>query len=170
VALSAEPPERGVLDQPPRPRSASLLDRATLLRVFGWLGPLEGALALAAFVMAYWSAGWRPGVPLEAQGALYAQATTVTYAAIVMAQAGNAFSCRTRSASLFQVGFFSNRALIVGVAGSIALMLALIYLPPLAAIFGFVPPAPTHWVVLVTYPLVMIVAEEARKWWGRRST
>lgn len=169
VALSAEPPEPGVLDQPPRDRSAPLLDRGTLLRVFAWLGPLEGLLALLAFFMAYWSAGWRPGMPLASEGALYAQATTLTYAAIVLAQVGNAFACRTRTVSLLQVGLFSNRSLILGVVASVALMLALIYAPPLAAIFSFVPPTLPQWAVLASFPVIILVAEESRKWWVRRT-
>jgi P-type Ca2+ transporter type 2C len=168
VALSTEAPEPGVLDQPPRSRTAPLLDRETLVRVFAWLGPLEGALALFAFFLAYWSAGWRPGAPLDASGTLYAQATTLTYAAIVLAQAGNALACRTRTTSLLQIGIFSNQALIAGILGSVALMLALIYVPPVAPIFGFVAPTPQQWAVLATYPLIMLAAEEARKWMVRK--
>lgn len=168
VALSTEAPEPGMLDQPPRARTAPLLDRETLLRVFAWLGPLEGVLALFAFLLAYWSAGWRPGAPLDASGVLYAQATTLTYAAIVLAQAGNALACRTRTTSLFRIGIFTNQALVVGILGSLALMLGLIYFPPLAAIFGFVAPTPQQWAVLASYPLIMLMAEEGRKWIVRR--
>ncbi|MFO7167115.1 MAG: cation-transporting P-type ATPase [Chloroflexota bacterium] len=168
VALSTEAPEPGILDQPPRARSTPLLDREALVRVFGWLGPLEGALALIAYFMAFWAAGWRPGAPPIADALVYAQATTLTYAAIVLAQVGNAFASRTRDASLFQVGLFSNRALLLGVLASLALMLALLYTPPLARIFGFVPPTPAQWALLASFPFVMLFAEEGRKWLARR--
>jgi magnesium-transporting ATPase (P-type) len=168
VALSTEAPEPGVLEQPPRSRNAPLLDRATFIRAFGWLGLLEGTLALLAYFMAFWTAGWRPGTPLVAEGELYAQATTLTYAAIVMAQAGNAFACRTRKVSLLQIGAFSNRALILGVLASLAIMLALIYVPPLARVFGFVPPTLPQWAVLTSFPFVMLLVEEGRKWLERR--
>jgi magnesium-transporting ATPase (P-type) len=170
IALSTEVPEPGALDQPPRSRSAPLLDRATLVRVFGWLGLIEGALVLGAFLMACWMVGWRPGAPFALAGAAYAQATTVAYAAIVLAQAGNAFAVRTRRTPLLSVGLLTNRALVVGVAGSLALMLALIYVPPLAQIFGFAPPTATQWAVLVCFPLIMLLAEEGRKGWERRRT
>jgi P-type Ca2+ transporter type 2C len=168
VALSTEAPEPGVIDQPPRSRTTPLLDRGTIRRVFGWLGPIEGLLALLAFGVGLWSAGWRPGMEFAAEGAAYAQATTLTYAAIVLAQVGTAFACRTRRSSLFHIGLFSNRALVLGVLASLALMLALIYVPPLATIFGFVPPAAEHWAMLATFPLVMLLAEEGRKWFRRR--
>ncbi len=168
IALSTEAPEPGILDRPPRPRTAPLVDQAMLLRAFGWLGVLEGALALGAFFLGYWSSGWRPGQPLAADGALYAQATTLTYAAIVMAQVGNAFASRTRRVSVWRIGLLTNRALLLGLLLSIALMLALIYIPPLAEIFGFVPPSMGQWALLLTFPPIILLAEEGRKWWNRR--
>jgi Cation transporting ATPase, C-terminus. len=116
------------------------------------LGMLEGALALLAFFTVYWSAGWRPGMPMESSGEIYAQATTLTYMAIVMAQVGVAFASRTRRSSVFRIGLFTNRALVVGTLLSVVLMLALVYIKPLAALFNFVPPQPEHWVMLACFP------------------
>ncbi len=168
VALSTEPPEPGILEQPPRPRTAPLLDRETLLRTFAMLGMLEGALALLAFFTVYWSAGWRPGMPMESSGEIYAQATTLTYMAIVMAQVGVAFASRTRRSSVFRIGLFTNRALVVGTLLSVVLMLALVYIEPLATLFDFVPPQPEHWVMLACFPVIMLFADEIFKWWRRR--
>lgn len=168
VALSTEPPEPGILEQPPRSRTAPLLDRETLLRTFAMLGMLEGALALLAFFTVYWSAGWRPGMPMESSGEIYAQATTLTYMAIVMAQVGVAFASRTRRSSVFRIGLFTNRALVVGTLLSVVLMLALVYIEPLAMLFNFVPPHPEHWAMLACFPVIMLFADEIFKWWQRR--
>lgn len=168
VALSTEPPEPGILEQPPRSRTAPLLDRETLLRTFAMLGMLEGALALLAFFTVYWSAGWRPGMPMESSGEIYAQATTLTYMAIVMAQVGVAFASRTRRSSVFRIGLFTNRALVVGTLLSVVLMLALVYIEPLAMLFNFVPPQPEHWAMLACFPVIMLFADEIFKWWQRR--
>jgi magnesium-transporting ATPase (P-type) len=139
-----------------------------VVRAFVWLGLLEGALALFAYLLGYWTHGWRPGEPFEPSGAIYAQATTLTYAAIVMAQVGNALASRTRRISLLQIGLLTNRALLVGLLASIVLMLALIYVPPLANVFGFVSPTLGQWAVLLTFPFIVLSAEEGRKWWRRR--
>jgi magnesium-transporting ATPase (P-type) len=168
IALSAEPPEPGVLEQSPRARSRPLLDKAVIWRVFAWLGVVEGVLAMGAFMLAYWSHGWRPGMELATSGSIYMQATTLTYAAIVLAQAGNVFACRTRLLPIAQLGIFTNRALVAGVIASTILMLAMIYIEPLAQIFGFVPPTLTQWLVLATFPFIMLAAHEAAKWWERR--
>ncbi|MGQ9826477.1 MAG: cation-translocating P-type ATPase [Roseiflexus sp.] len=168
VALSTEPPEPGILEQPPRSRTAPLLDRETLLRTFAILGMLEGALALLAFFAAYWSAGWRPGMPMESSGTIYAQATTLTYMGIVMAQVGVAFAGRTRRSSVFRIGLFTNQALVIGTLLSVVLMLALVYIEPLATLFNFVPPQPEHWIMLACFPGIMLMVDEIFKWWQRR--
>jgi magnesium-transporting ATPase (P-type) len=48
LALGAEPPEPGVVERPPRPRSARSLDRAVLARAFGFLGPATNRLLVGA--------------------------------------------------------------------------------------------------------------------------
>lgn len=170
VALSTEAPEPDILEQTPREQSASLFDRTELFRVFGWMGLIEGLLTLGAYFLAYLSAGWQPGQPMAAEGPLYHQATTLAYAALVLSQAGFAFACRTRTVALRDIGFTTNRGLIISVALSLGLMLTLIYAPPLAGPLGFVPPTPAQWAILSLCPLIALAAEEFRKWIVRRST
>lgn len=168
VALSAEAQEPGMLDEPPRARSKPLLERAMVWRVFAWLGVVQGTLALGAYFMGQWSGGWQPGRPLIADGPVYLQSTTLAYVAIVLAQVGNVFACRTRFLPVYRIGLFGNRALVGAVVLATAAMLALVYLEPLSTLFGFVPPAPQHWLVLVTFPVIMFAAHEAAKAWERR--
>lgn len=169
IALSSEPPEPGILERPPRQRSAPLLDRGVLLPVFLWLGLFEGLLALVAYGIVPWNNGWRPGMPLIMSEAMHAQATTLTYAAIVLSQAGVAFALRSRRFSLMQLGPFTNPFIPLGVALSLLLMLALIYIEPLAAVFGFVAPTQTQWALLATFPFIMLAAEEGRKYVSRKA-
>jgi len=168
LALSAEVQEPGMLDEPPRARSKPLLERAMLWRVFAWLGIVQGGLALGAYFMGQWSGGWQPGRALIADGPVYLQSTTLAYIAIVLAQVGNVFACRTRYVPVHRIGLFGNRALVGAVVLATAAMLALVYIEPLATLFGFVPPAPQHWPVLATFPVIMFAAHEAVKAWEVR--
>src|SRR5581483_6958845 len=164
LALAAEPPEPGVMDRPPRPRAERLLGARRLLHAYGFLGLVEAALALGAFGWAYWLAGWRPGLPMAAGGPLYRRATTLTLAAIVAAQVGNVFACRTDRASVLRLGLASNRAVLPAVLAEVAILIALILVPPLARVFGLAPLAPAEWAPLLGFPLVVLLLEEARKW------
>jgi Ca2+-transporting ATPase len=168
LALGAEPPEGDVMDRPPRARDARLLGGRRLLRAYAFLGAAEAALALSAFFWTYWLAGWRPGLPMAATGPLYRRATTMTFAAIVAAQVGNVFACRTDRESVFRAGLFSNPHVWLGIAAELALLLALVLVPPLRDIFRLAPLAFAEWSVLLALPPAMLGLEEGRKWLVRK--
>jgi calcium-translocating P-type ATPase len=168
LALGAEPPEPDVMDRPPRPPTARLLGPGRLLRAYAFLGVAEAALAMLAFFATYWLAGWRPGLPMAAAGDLYRRATTMTLAAIVATQVGNVFACRTDRESVFRAGLFTNRLVLAGVAAEVAILAALILVPPLARVFGLAPLGAAEWRLLLPFPLVIVLLEEGRKWVVRR--
>ena len=169
LALGAESPEPDVMVRPPRRPGARLLDSGRLLRAYAFLGLAEAALAMLAFVWTYWLAGWRPGLPMVAQGDLYQRATTMTLIGIVAAQIGNVFACRTDRESVFRVGLFSNRMVLAGIVAELAVLGALIGLPPLRSAFGLIPPALAEWSIVVVFPGVIIMLDEARKLLCRRA-
>lgn len=168
LALGAESPEADVMSRPPRPRSTRLLDRPTLLRAYAWLGSIEAALGLVAYFFAYGWSGWRPGAALADRGPLYLTATTMSLAAIVSCQMGNVFACRNGGSRTWKQGLFNNRLLWIGLAFELAVLLALIYLPPLARIFGLAPLEPVHWLILVWFGPLLLAFETLRKAITRR--
>ena len=163
LALGAEPPEPDVMARPPRAAGARLLDASRLLRAYAFLGVAEAALAMLAFFWTYWLSGWRPGLPMAAEGALYQRATTMTLVGIVAAQIGNVFACRTDRESVFRIGVLGNRMVLVGIAAEIAVLLGLIMVPPLRAVFGLVPPSPAEWTLVLGFPAVILLLDEGRK-------
>ncbi|WP_329128524.1 cation transporting ATPase C-terminal domain-containing protein [Streptomyces sp. NBC_01476] len=74
---------------------------------------------------------------------VYRQATTVAWLGIVACQIGTAFAARTQHASLRSIGVLSNRPLLWGIAFSLAVAAAIIYVPALHSVFGteFLAPA-----------------------------
>lgn len=95
TALGAEAPTAHVLDG--RPVAGRLLNRHVAWSVFGVLGPLEASVAMAAFFASFLPQGWSPGEPFPDGGSLVA-ASGATLATIVLAQAANAFACRSATA------------------------------------------------------------------------
>jgi magnesium-transporting ATPase (P-type) len=183
LALGTEPPEKTVMQRPPRRRDAPWLDRNLVLRSFLWLGLIEAGLCFAGFFGYYALAGytdflhlprvdWLPfGQRLaSAAGRDYILATTVFHAGVIMAQVGNAFACRTEQARGRQLGWLRNKFLLVGVAVEIGLILALIYIPPLAERFEHLPLPAVWWAGLAFYPLVLYGLDWLRKILVRRHT
>jgi magnesium-transporting ATPase (P-type) len=126
LALGAEPPEPGVLNERPRAKGAPLLDRSVFLRTFALLGPVEALMGLAGYFFVYWSSGWRPGEALSEGGDLYALATTMTFAAIVAGQMGCVLVCRSFHVSAFVVPITRNPLLIVALILEVITLLVLV--------------------------------------------
>ncbi|MCU1619887.1 MAG: cation transport ATPase, partial [Modestobacter sp.] len=101
---------------------------------------------------------------------VHLQATTATFAAIVACKIGTAFAARTQHSSLRAIGLWSNPLLLVGIAFELVFAAAVIYLPPLQAVFG--TSALPGWVLALLIPMPVLVwgLDEAYRALRRRST
>ena len=163
LALGMEPPEPGIMHRPPRARAERLLNRATMMRVYLWLGLLESALVLGGYLFTMWLGGWRPGYPMPASGPIYRAATTMTFAGIVTCQVGNVLSCRSSTQPIWRLGLTTNPMVLAGIALELGLLMMLIYLHSLAKVFGLAPLEPRQWILLAAFGPLLIALETTRK-------
>jgi calcium-translocating P-type ATPase len=166
LALGREPAEPGLMSRPPRTRSQGVIDAGLLYRAWVFLGLIEAALVMGGFFLVLVGAGWAPGDDVSAGSALhddYLRATTMTFAGIVACQIGTALAARTERASLREVGLFTNRLLLVGLASEVLFAAALIYVPALQSVFGTAPLRPVDLAVLLAFPVVVWGADELRR-------
>jgi magnesium-transporting ATPase (P-type) len=176
LALSREPAEPGLMDRPPRPRGQGVISAGMLARAWGFLGLISAVLVMTGFFITLWQGGWHPGAPTGPGTPLndaYRQATTVAWLGIVACQVGTAFAVRTDHASLRQVGVFSNKLLLAGIAVALAFAAALIYLPALHGFFGTAALSPEQLATVTPFPLIVWGADEirralVRRWSGRQ--
>ena len=169
LALGAERPEPDVMDRPPRPRRARLLDRRILGRAFGFLGPVEAVVSLSMLPLgAALFFGWRVGDPLPSGGTALATLSTMVFGAIVLMQMANAFECRSTPTSLFAIRPLSNRLLVGAVATEALALAAFVYVPPVRRALDQNALSIRQWLPLLAAPFVLIAAEEGRKWLARR--
>jgi Ca2+-transporting ATPase len=181
LALGTEAPEPGTMDCRPRGPKERLVDGRLLLRSLLWLGSLQTALCFSGFFFLYWIYGYkdllhlpRPDLIPYAErlsthnGYVYVLSTAIFLAGVITTQIGNAYACRTRRTSVFTIGFFSNRFLLIGILVELMVVNILIYVRPFREIFELAP-LPLHfWAFLFIYPPVMFFAEEGRKAFMRR--
>ncbi|MBU6391238.1 MAG: HAD-IC family P-type ATPase [Planctomycetes bacterium] len=168
LGLGAEPPEPGIMDKPPRPRNKRLLDLSLLLRAYCFLGPMEAAACMAGFFFIYYQHGWVLGREMEDSGIIYLTATTMSLAGIIATQIGNVFACKTGRESVFKIGFFNNKLVLMGIASELAIISALIYTPFLQRIFGLAPIGLREWGFLFAFTPILFLMEEIRKWIMRK--
>jgi magnesium-transporting ATPase (P-type) len=162
LALGSEIPERDVMQRPPRRKHQPLVDGRLLRRSFFWLGLLEALLCFGAFyfVNNFLNTPFFKSlhdsifstIPHADQNNL---AITIYYAGVVMAQVGNAFACRTDRNRGRYLGWLSNPTLIRGIIIDVAILLGLIYIKPLANLFGNVPIPPVLWIGLIFFPFII---------------
>ena len=164
LALGAEPPEPGLMDQPPRRLAEHAINRPLLLRAYLFLGPIQGAAAMAAFYFLFWRSGYAgQWLDLPSDGALYRGATAMALGAVVSTQIGNLFAQRSERSSIFRIGCFGNRLLWVGIASEIGLLLLIVYVPFLQKVFGTSGFPLEGWLFLIAWAPALLLADEARK-------
>ena len=174
LALGKEPAEPGIMDRPPRGRHGNVVDRALLWRAWGRLGVVSAALVMGAFFFVLWRAGWHLGDPTGSGHPLhyaYRQATTATWAGLVACQIGTAVASRTDRASTREVGWFSNRMLLWGIAFEVAFAAAVIWAPPFQDVFGTAPLPWTALAVISVFPAIVWSVDQRlghRRHWRRR--
>ncbi len=171
LALGREPAEPGLMDRPPRPPHEGVIQKAMLVRAWVFLGLIEAALVLAGFFWVLLRAGWAPGDDVGSGSPLhdpYLAATTMTFAGIVACQVGTAIASRTDHASLRDVGFFTNRLLLWGIAFELVFTAAIVYVPFLQSVFGTAALGWEELAVLATFPVIVWGADELRRAAARR--
>jgi magnesium-transporting ATPase (P-type) len=156
------------MQRPPRSQKEPLLSRSILTRALLWYGLIESVASMSAYFFINWLNGW-PAVPLAPEGTLlYAMATTMTFAGVVATQIGAVFGCRTDLISVFRIGLFSNRLILIGIGVELALLAILCYVPFMQSVFNTAPLEPIHWAYVFAWTPVIFLLDELRKAWLRR--
>ncbi|MEO5697480.1 MAG: HAD-IC family P-type ATPase, partial [Burkholderiaceae bacterium] len=150
VNLVMDPPDGDEMRRAPVPRNDRLLDREMLWRV-ALLTPLAVAATFGWFV-------WR-----QAQGVPYEMVRTETFTVLAMCQWFNVLNCQSATRSALHLGILRNHWLLGGLALSVALQAAVIYWPPLSALFHALPIEPSDLLPMVAVASAVLWAEELRK-------
>jgi Ca2+-transporting ATPase len=141
------------MERPPRPPHESVFAHGIGPHIL-WVGLLIGGLAILAQAWT-WHAGnehWQ----------------TVVFTVLTFAQLVHAMVIRSERESLLTRGLFTNLPLLGAVLLTVALQLAVIYLPFLNPVFATTPLPPLELALCFALPLVVIVAVEVEKALVRR--
>ena len=167
LALSREPPEAGIMEEPPRSIKERLFTRRVLLRSV-FIGVIIAAGAMLGCITAWTQGGWHLGMQLASNDPVYVKGVTFTFAGIVVAQAGNVLACRTSKQSTFKASLKTNKWIIFGIISQIGILSLLVYLPLMQHIFTTTALTLTDWAFLVSLAVIVVFAEEVRKFFSRR--
>ncbi len=149
IPLGVEPLHSDVLKMPPRDPRESVLDRTMLVRM-GILTPIMAVGTLLLF--------W-----YEIRSGTHAHAQSIAFATISAFQWFQAFNARSQYQSVFAVGLFTNRWLLLGIGAAVVLQVAALHTPIGHVIFGTVPLSWLDWGLVVLVSGSIWIVDEAMK-------
>lgn len=154
IALSTEPQEMNIMKRKPRPRNQSVFTRNVLIYLI-----LTGIwTAIVCFLVFTWA--WHTkGSAAEAQ--------SMCFVTLILIEFFNALNCRSLEHSVFEIGFFSNKWLLLALLWEIILMCLVIYLPVLQGAFQTFAITAGDWAVCVLSACSIFVIAELYKF-GRK--
>ncbi len=167
LALSREPPEAGIMLEPPRSIKERLFTTKVFLRSL-YIGAIIAVGAMFGCLSAWMAGGWHFGIPLSTDSPVYIKGVTMTFAGIVVAQVGNVLACRTGKVSIFKTKILTNKWIIFGIVAQLSILSFLIYVPFMQQFFGTTALTAVDWTFLASLALIVIFAEEIRKFVVRR--
>jgi sodium/potassium-transporting ATPase subunit alpha len=177
LALGTEPPEAAIMRYPAgHPKTivqiqsakGRIIDKALLFRGYIFIGLISAVAVLFVYFYVLYKGGWQWGIVLPMNDLLTRQASTATFLGIVIMQIGNVFACRSSKDSIFTLGFFSNRLVIIGIIAEVILSAFIVYHPFGNSIFGTAPLGLDVWLILIPFSILLLAAEEIRKIYVRK--
>ncbi|KJJ83234.1 cation-transporting ATPase [Candidatus Omnitrophus magneticus] len=151
LALGVDSVTSGIMKQKPRRSNEPIVskNRAILIIVQGLLIAL---CSLGAFYFVFF---------IEDRG--LARARTAAFIVLAVSQLFHSFNCRSTSESLFKLGIFTNKKLILAVAGSFILQVAVVQIPFLQRVFKTETLVFFEWVIVVSISLIPFLVMELAK-------
>lgn len=158
LALAIEPAERSTMQRPPYPVDEHIMGRG-MWRDIAWVGLLMGGISLI-----YGYLEWSDAETSEAHW------RTIVFTVLTLSQMGNAMAIRSSRDSLFQIGLFSNRAMLGAVSLTFALQLGVIYAPWMQRIFKTTALSLSELGICLLLSTVVFAGIEIQKWFLRSRT
>ncbi len=154
LALAVDPPERDLMQRPPRDPRAGIFTRPVLtLTLLG--GAWSTLINVGLFT---WALG---------SGRSTAEAVTMTFVSLVLIQFFKAYNFRSDRHSVL-VRPFANRWLNLAIAWELAALGLIIYLPVLNRPFGTFPLPLLDWIIVTVAAFTVSPLLELAKWMERR--
>ena len=154
LMLAFEVKEPGVMERPPRRPDAPILTRKLVLRIV--------VVGLMLLISTFGLFNW-----MLQQGRSIEAARTIAANMLVFGELFYLFNCRSLRYSMFKLGIFSNRWLLVGVSLMVLAQILFTYSPTMNQLFGSAPLSSIEWVLILIGGLLIYGVVDIEKWLRR---
>ena len=148
LALGVEPAEADIMERPPRDPKESILAGETGRNV------ILQSIAITISVLAAYIIGLKYIFPNNIEGA-----HTMVFATLITSELLRAFSVRSERYTLKELGWFSNKNLVKANLLSFALLLLVMYVPPIRRLFELQFITWEWWIILLLSFLPLVIGE-----------
>jgi len=152
LALTFEKKEKGIMNDPPRKLSDSILDREMKILIFG-IGIITDLVLIGLFYY------------LLKITADINYTRTIIFAGLGVDSLFYVFSCRSLRKNIWQMNPFSNKFLNLASIFGFSMLLIAIYIPFFQKTLNTVSLDFKDWLILIAIGVVNILAIETVKWW-----
>ena len=153
LALGVERGEADIMNEPPRDPDEPILDTEIKITVAIQSIAITVATLLAYLVGLKWY-GLESGIN---------HARTMAFSALIICELLRAYTSRSIDKTVFEIGVFTNKKLVLATLFSFMLMLVVIYVPVLNDAFGLMDLGPREIAVVLGSSLIPLVAGEIQK-------
>jgi Ca2+-transporting ATPase len=151
LALGMEPAEKDVMERPPRAVGENMLSSSRQLRML-WQGLIITAGALASFMLAHWLLGYSWEITRELD-----MCRTILFTTMVLCQVFHSYNWRSETRSFFSAPPWENLYLLGAFAISIALQMAVLYVPFMQKAFHTQAPTLHGWILILACALIPVL-------------
>ncbi len=151
LALGMEPAEKDVMERPPRAVGENVLSSSRQLRLL-WQGLVITAGALASFMLAHWLLGYSWEITRELD-----MCRTILFTTMVLCQVFHSYNWRSETRSFFSAPPWENLYLLGAFAISIALQMAVLYVPFMQKAFHTQAPTLEGWILILACALIPVL-------------
>lgn len=164
LALGSEKPEKNIMKRPPIARNEKILDWEVFKRGYFFIGLIEAAAAMVAFISFLLLHEWEYGTVNLNDPVLHSQAMTMTLLGAISCQLVNVWTMRSWEYSAWSVAWDSNKLLIAAMILEFFWIWMLLGYEPVQRIFHTADiPLNNLW-ILLPFPVILFFSHELYKW------
>lgn len=154
LALGVEPGEKDIMNQPPRHPDEPILDTEIKITV------IIQSIAITAGTLGAYLVGlnW---FGREGQGLMMAR--SMAFTTLILSELLRSYSARSITRTIFSIGIFTNKKLVLATLFSFLLMILVIYVPVLNTAFQLVDLDLREWSVILIGAFLPLVLGELQK-------
>ncbi|MBS2126476.1 cation-transporting P-type ATPase ['Fragaria x ananassa' phyllody phytoplasma] len=146
IALGAEKTDSSLLIQKPRSKHDHLMDDKVLKRSYGFLGIVEGIVSLSLFLIFH-----------KILNQSFILSSTMAFGAVIFAQVGNAFACRSNKFYFWQTLKKPNKILYYGILIEILFFILITQIQFLSNIFHTETLALKDYLWFILCPIILLL-------------